>query len=585
MENNDIITEELEATPKKKKIKWILVPLTLGIIGGAVGLYKESLKPNSWQVTLDGEPVAIVQTTEEMTEDTIEEILAGVIEQLEEDEGRSIQVKETMNIEFINAKKDTWIEIDTLQEILQTSLTYLVEGYEILVDGEPKGTVDNEEIAIGILETVAKSILPDESIVELAQTDAIPVMTRASLAESPITTIQVVDFVVKEPEETTEDEELEALNELLEEIISSEDETEVIEPTEEVITEEAKETEVDEELAEEEEEDEIDADTPISQEMETLLFDGEVAGRIVYIEKEEIQDSQEVTEFLLSNTEEVIEYTLESGDTIWGVALMYNTTMEEIIALNPQIVDETKMQIGEGIQVSAPSPVLGLKTTEIATFNEKLVREIEYVENDEMYDDEEEIVQEGNDGLKEIIVRLEKLNNIEIDREVVEENILIEPTTTIIEFGTLERPEPEPEVSVSTSSNTIVSSSSSKQFMHPLNWAGSISSTYGPRWGTFHGGLDIAAPYGTPIYAADAGTVTYSGYNSGGYGNMVIIDHGNGYETYYAHNSKNQVQVGQKVSKGQYIADVGSTGYSTGNHLHFEVRYNGNRMNPYSFIY
>ncbi len=250
-----------------------------------------------------------------------------------------------------------------------------------------------------------------------------------------------VDFVVKEPEETTEEDELDALNELLEEIILSE---EVEEETSEIIDEEQLEETVSEEIetdeAEEEtaeEEDEIDADTPISQEMETLLFDGEVAGRIVYIEKEQIQDSQEVTELLLSNTEEVIEYTLESGDTIWGVALMYNTTMEEIIALNPQIVDETKMQIGEGIQVSAPSPVLGLKTTEIATFNEKLVREIEYIENDEMYDDEEEIVQEGNDGLKEIIVRLEKLNNIEVDREVVEENILIEPTTTIIEFGTL----------------------------------------------------------------------------------------------------------------------------------------------------
>ncbi|OON97218.1 MAG: hypothetical protein ATN36_03835 [Epulopiscium sp. Nele67-Bin005] len=160
----------------------------------------------------------------------------------------------------------------------------------------------------------------------------------------------------------------------------------------------------------------------------------------------------------------------------------------------------------------------------------------------------------------------------------------MEPNIQIIEFGTKERPVTTT-TSTSTTAGSSVPAASSGMFMHPLNGAGVMSSGYGTRWGSFHGGLDVAAPSGTPIYASAAGMVTYSGYHTGGYGNLVIIDHGNGYETYYAHNSVNYVNVGQKVSQGQNIAGVGTTGNSTGNHVHFEIRYNGKQLNPYSYIY
>ena len=130
-----------------------------------------------------------------------------------------------------------------------------------------------------------------------------------------------------------------------------------------------------------------------------------------------------------------------------------------------------------------------------------------------------------------------------------------------------------------------MSSSNSGMFMHPLNGGGTLTSNYGSRWGSFHRGLDIAASAGTPIYAAASGTVTYSGYNNGGFGKLIIIDHNNGYQTYYAHCSSLYVQVGQKVSKGQNIAGVGSTGNSTGNHVHFEIRSNGTPINPYNYVY
>ena len=116
-----------------------------------------------------------------------------------------------------------------------------------------------------------------------------------------------------------------------------------------------------------------------------------------------------------------------------------------------------------------------------------------------------------------------------------------------------------------------------------------ITSTMGGRnspggiGSTNHKGIDIAVPRGTPIYAADGGTVTYAGW-MGGYGYLVIIDHGNGYQTYYGHNSKLLVNVGTKVYKGQQIAKMGSTGNSTGNHCHFEIRKYGTSVNPLNYL-
>lgn len=115
---------------------------------------------------------------------------------------------------------------------------------------------------------------------------------------------------------------------------------------------------------------------------------------------------------------------------------------------------------------------------------------------------------------------------------------------------------------------------------------GRISSRYGDtadRTGG-HGGLDIAAPTGTPIYACGDGTVIQAG-SYGGYGNLVIIDHGNGVQTYYGHCSKILVSKGEEVSSGDNIALVGSTGDSTGPHLHLEIRIDGSRINPQLYFY
>ncbi len=115
---------------------------------------------------------------------------------------------------------------------------------------------------------------------------------------------------------------------------------------------------------------------------------------------------------------------------------------------------------------------------------------------------------------------------------------------------------------------------------------GVVSSPYGLRWGgtDFHPGIDIANDMGTPIVATADGVVEYAGWNSGGYGNMVDINHGNGIMTRYGHASQVVVSAGQYVRRGQLIAYMGSTGFSTGPHVHYEVHVNGQRVNPISYL-
>lgn len=115
--------------------------------------------------------------------------------------------------------------------------------------------------------------------------------------------------------------------------------------------------------------------------------------------------------------------------------------------------------------------------------------------------------------------------------------------------------------------------------------SGTVTSRFGQRWGRAHKGLDIGAPKGTPIKAAASGTVVSSGYDSSGYGYMVVISHGNGVDTAYGHCSALYVKAGQKVSQGEVIAAVGNTGRSFGNHLHLEIRVNGIAQNPQNYLY
>lgn len=116
--------------------------------------------------------------------------------------------------------------------------------------------------------------------------------------------------------------------------------------------------------------------------------------------------------------------------------------------------------------------------------------------------------------------------------------------------------------------------------------AGILSSGYGWRWGKLHRGIDIASDIGTPIYAAADGVVEYAGWNSGGYGNMIEIRHSDGSMTRYAHADRLLATKGNQVEQGQVIAEMGSTGFSTGPHLHFEVHLPGKgAVDPLTYLH
>lgn len=174
----------------------------------------------------------------------------------------------------------------------------------------------------------------------------------------------------------------------------------------------------------------------------------------------------------------------------------------------------------------------------------------------------------GVDGLKQKVDNVTYLNGVEVGRESVEDVVVSEPVNQVVTIGT-------------------APSGTGASMLFPISKSTYhyISTYYGidPGDKQMHYGIDIAVGRGTPIYAALDGTVTDVGYRSD-YGYYVVVEHSGGIKTRYAHNSQNLVKVGQTVAKGQTIALVGSTGRSTGNHLHFEVIVNGNRVNPYNYI-
>ena len=135
--------------------------------------------------------------------------------------------------------------------------------------------------------------------------------------------------------------------------------------------------------------------------------------------------------------------------------------------------------------------------------------------------------------------------------------------------------------SSSPSSPVRTQAASSSGYIWPAH--GVLTSSFGWRWGRMHEGIDIAVGSGTPVRAPAAGTVIYAGW-LGGYGNLVVVDHGNGIATAYGHNTNVTVFVGQSVSQGQLIAYSGSTGHSTGPHVHFEVRVNGAATDPFGYL-
>ena len=239
--------------------------------------------------------------------------------------------------------------------------------------------------------------------------------------------------------------------------------------------------------------------------------------------------------------------------------------IEPVVANVDAFSDYTEAS-GIFLNEDGSSRILTVSTSEIQIFSRVAPFKTVYEEDSSMYEGETKVKTEGVDGVSRVTAKIYRVNGEEIGRDILSEIETTPPVDQVILKGTKKKP----------------SSAPTGDFIMPAS--GRLSSNYGARWGRTHKGIDIAGSYGSNIVAADGGTVVYAGYNSGGYGYLIKIDHGNGYQTYYGHNSRLLVSVGDKVAQGTVIAKMGSTGRSTGNHCHFEIRKNGTAVNPLSYL-
>ncbi|WP_246590634.1 M23 family metallopeptidase [Paenibacillus sophorae] len=275
-----------------------------------------------------------------------------------------------------------------------------------------------------------------------------------------------------------------------------------------------------------------------------------------------VLDVQEAVKLLTEGVEAPLVYTVHEGDTISSIASRYEITQQEIFQ-NNRDVKELTLQIGDELKLTVPQPPVTVVTTEKAT--EQIVTEPEVIvrTSDLLPKGKSKVVRPGQTGLKEMEYRLTKENGEVVKEEWLGQTVLNAPLPEVVYSG------------------TKVAYEASGSFAWPVSGA-IISSSFGERWGRLHKGVDLVSGNRT-IMAADAGTVTFAGVQNG-YGNVVIIDHGNGYETYYGHLSKISVSVGQKLEQGSAIGIMGNTGRSTGTHLHFEIRKSGTAMNPLKYL-
>lgn len=257
-------------------------------------------------------------------------------------------------------------------------------------------------------------------------------------------------------------------------------------------------------------------------------------------------------------------YSVQQGDTLSQIAENYGMTLEQVQGLNPHI-DPARIHVGEEITLQNSEPLLSVKKTTTVEYTQEIAYESEVQYSDELYENESKIVTEGQNGVAQVVANVVSIDGVEQERTIQSWEVVQQPQNEVKVVGTKEKP----------------TTSSKGYFIQPFR--GILTSPYGYRSRGFHTGVDWAGTKGSPVVAADGGTVIQAGWN-GGYGYCVIIDHGNGLQTLYAHNSALLVRVGEKVAQGQQIAKLGSTGNSTGPHCHWEVRVGGSPVNPMPYL-
>ena len=284
---------------------------------------------------------------------------------------------------------------------------------------------------------------------------------------------------------------------------------------------------------------------------------------------------EEIIQRLHGEEQGAVYYTIQTGDTPWIVAGSFGISVDELQAQNPDydFNSNSGFPVGGQLTISQAMPYLQVKRTLISTYQEAIPYDTEEQQDSTLPMGTVQVVQEGAEGVAEITQQQVFYGDSDTPSEttVIDRVVVQEPVTRIVAMGQYV---PAENIAYLSDGSTLI---------WPVPAYRGIS-----RWmigssGQIHGGVDIRAAAGTDILAAAGGLVRVAGYHPS-YGNYVVISHGNGYETLYAHATRLAVRAGQTVTQGQVIAYVGNTGNSFGYHCHFEIRLNGARQQPRDFF-
>ncbi|MBP5361417.1 MAG: peptidoglycan DD-metalloendopeptidase family protein [Ruminococcus sp.] len=287
-----------------------------------------------------------------------------------------------------------------------------------------------------------------------------------------------------------------------------------------------------------------------------------------------VKSEEETIEKLTSKKERQRVYVAQAGDNVVTVAQKYGMTLEKFNELNPDVNTTLKDgQMINVIQTESFLPIQYIREMDTLSF---LDYETIEVETSALNVGVVSTLTKGERGEKESKIEITYIDGIESSRKIISNNITKNPVMEVIGYGTYSAMPDDPDTCF---------------FGQPMTGTGQMGWPVDGGWvsDTFisdrnHKGIDIAAPEGTEIYAAEEGEVVSAGWNSGGYGNVVMIEHPDGYATVYGHMISVYAVEGEYVQKGQLIGFVGNTGNSFGDHCHFEVRYQGICYDPASFL-
>lgn len=294
-----------------------------------------------------------------------------------------------------------------------------------------------------------------------------------------------------------------------------------------------------------------------------------------------VWDAQKLSDKLSDKKSEARYYTVKAGDSVSQIASDCGISTSKIFALNPELRED--IYVGQKILLENDVNFVQVQITKTETHTETIKYSTVKVNTDSLYVGDSKTVVKGQNGEQTVTELVTYIDGVRVSSKEVSRVTTKEAVDEKIQVGTKRN-----NYYGSGGGNYNFSYSGAK-FCWPGVGATIISSRYGKRsLNGWHNGIDLCRPGGSkgaPVVAAESGKVIYVGYQSMG-GNVIMIDHGNGITTLYAHlkTSSTCVRPGQYVTRGQQIAQIGDTGYVTGAHLHFEVRVNGNRVNPAPYL-